>query len=70
MLWLKALHMIFLVTWFAGLLSCKPGIGRPWPSPASRTRHEFGFATTRCVRVRPSMAGNRSLVECKHHALA
>ncbi len=29
MLWLKALHLIFMVTWFAGLLLLIPDIGLP-----------------------------------------
>ena len=29
MLWVKALHLIFMVTWFAGLLLFIPDIGLP-----------------------------------------
>jgi len=29
MLWVKAFHIIFMVTWFAGLTSSSPDTGRP-----------------------------------------
>ena len=56
MLWVKAFHIIFMVTWFAGLclyqrtIGLLPEVRRRWP------RNQFAAASVRCARARPSPA--------------
>ncbi len=54
--WLKAFHIIFMVTWFAGLYVFLPGHRSSWPGPGSPSAARVR-AGSRTLRVRAAIPG-------------